>query len=95
MSGERERAEVRSRSPPSGVKKCILDGFQKKQKFSPLSRREGRKTFVFSLQRVRSADPMVDPQMAILGAILGQPWVKKTKVFLPSLLLRGENFCFF
>ena len=52
-------------------------------------------TYVFSLQRVRSADPMVDPQMAILGAILGQPWVKKTKVFLPSLLLRGENFCFF
>ena len=36
-----------TRSPPSGVKKCILDGFQKEHKFTPLSRREGRKTGCF------------------------------------------------
>ena len=81
--------------PSIWVKKCILYGFQNKQKFSPLSRREGRKTFVLSLQSVRSADPMVDPQMAILGAILGQPWVKQNKSF-PSLPpAQGRTFVTF
>ena len=28
---------------------------------------------------------MVDPQMAILGAILGQPWVKKQKFSFPLI----------
>ena len=51
---------------PSGVKKCQLDGFQKKQKFSPLSRREGRKIFLFlPLQKVRTVDPMVDPRKGL------------------------------
>ena len=64
------------------MKKRIVVRFQKKQKFSPLSRREVRKKVFFTAER--SADAMA-PKMAMYGSTMGsadltlcsQPWSKR------------------
>ena len=59
---------------------------------------EGRETFVFLLQKLRSGDPMVDPKTAIWGPTMGSAvlplYSEKTKVFSSFLPAQGGELLF-